>query len=196
MNIAVIQAAGELPPRRAFTVDDVRRMVEAGVLAEDERLELVGGDFVVMAAKGYAHEWIKSALIRTIAPAAPEDVIVGVEMTLQFAPDTLLEPDLAIVRRDRLQKSDAGYMSVEPGGCSLIIEVAASSLNYDRRLKAALYASLGVAELWVIDANERITWVHTGPRADGWSSIVERGPHERLTTPVLPGFSIALSEIG
>jgi Uma2 family endonuclease len=194
MNIA-IQAVEDLPPRRAFTVDDVRRMVEAGVLSEDERVELIGGDFFVMAAKGYAHELIKNELNRAIAKSAPANVRIGVEMTVQFTPDILLEPDLVVIPRDRLLESDAGFMTVEPGGCSLVIEVAASRLGYDKRLKAALYASLGVRELWVIDANERITWVHTGPHAEGWSSIIERGPHEKLSTPALPGFSISLVEI-
>jgi hypothetical protein len=86
-------------------------------------------------------------------------------------------------------------MTVEPGGCSLVIEVAVARLGYDKQLKAALYASLGACELWVIDANERVTWVHTGPHADGWTSIVKRGPDEPLTTPALPGFSIALAGI-
>ena len=47
----------------------------------------------------------------------------------------------------------------------------------------------------MIDANERITWVHTGPAGEGWSSIVERGPQDLLTTDALPGFSIRLGEI-
>src|SRR5262249_8458149 len=79
MNIAVPTVAEDLPPRRAFTVADVHRMVEAGIIAEDERLELIGGEFFVMAAKGYAHELIKTALIRAIVQVAPADVSVGVE---------------------------------------------------------------------------------------------------------------------
>ena len=55
MNIAHTRAADGLP-RRAFTVDDIRRMVEAGVIAEDERIELIEGDIVVMSAEGYAHD--------------------------------------------------------------------------------------------------------------------------------------------
>jgi Uma2 family endonuclease len=192
MNLALIQTAEDLPPRRAFSVDDVRRMVEAGVLAEDERVELVGGDFVVMAAKGYAHELIKNELGRAIAASAPAGMFVGIEATIQFSPDVLLEPDLALIPRERLSQSEAGFMTVQRGGCSLVVEVAASSLGYDKGLKAALYAGLGVRELWVIDANEKITWVHTGPHAQGWSSIVERGPGELLTTPALPGFSLCL----
>jgi Uma2 family endonuclease len=78
----------------------------------------------------------------------------------------------------------------------LAIEVAASSLTYDKGLKARLYARHGVHEFWVIDANERVTWVHTGPTGETWSSIVEHGPDEALTTPALPNFSIRHSEIG
>ena len=61
MNIAVTTAA-EGFPRRAFKVSDVRRMIDAGVLREDEKFELIGGDFVMMAAGGYAHELIKNAI--------------------------------------------------------------------------------------------------------------------------------------
>jgi Uma2 family endonuclease len=76
-----------------------------------------------------------------------------------------------------------------------VIEVAASSLAYDKGLKARLYARHRVRELWVVDANERTTWVHTGASGDAWSSVVMRGPQEALTTAALPGFSIRLGEI-
>jgi Uma2 family endonuclease len=78
----------------------------------------------------------------------------------------------------------------------LLIEVAASTRAYDRGVKARLYARYGVREYWVIDANERITWVHTGPSGETWSSIVERGPEEELTTLAVPNFSIRLADIG
>jgi Uma2 family endonuclease len=76
-----------------------------------------------------------------------------------------------------------------------VIEIAVSSLRYDKKLKSLLYASLGVREFWVIDANERIAWVHAGPSDDGWSSITERGGNDTLTTSALPGLAIKLSEI-
>lgn len=193
MNIALTRAADGLP-RRAFTVEDIRRMVEAGVIGEDERIELVEGDLVMMAAKGYAYEIVKQALNKALVTAAPDDVYV--ETTIQFTESILLEPDLAVVPRHRRTKSDAGFITVDRGGCLLLIEVAASSLGYDRGQKAKLYAALGVREFWVVDANERITWVRTGPSENGWSSIVERGPLETLTTPAVPGLAIQLSEIG
>jgi Uma2 family endonuclease len=195
MNIAVTYPAPGLPPRRAFNVEDVRRMIEAGVIGEDERIELVEGEIVVMAAKSYAHEMIKNALIKAVIRAAQPSLEVGVETTIQFSQGILLEPDIVVMRSDQIVKSDAGFVSVEQGGCSLLVEVSVSSLSYDKGRKAALYARLGVREFWVIDANERRTFVHTGPADNGWSSIVERGPHEVLTTPALPGFALKLSEI-
>ena len=75
MNVAVT-TAGEGFPRRAFTVDDISRMIEAGILHEDERFELIEGEIVMMAAKGIAHERIKSALIVAIVRALPERLTV------------------------------------------------------------------------------------------------------------------------
>ena len=195
MNIAVTYPAPGLPPRRAFSVDDIRRMIEAGVIGEDERIELVEGEIVVMAAKSYAHEIVKNALIKAVIRAADPNLEVGVETTIQFSTGILLEPDIAVLRLDQLVKSDAGFVSIQQGGCSLIIEVSVSSLGYDKGRKAALYARLGVREFWVVDANERHAFVHTGPSGDSWSSIVERGPDDVLTTPALPGFSLKLSDI-
>jgi Uma2 family endonuclease len=170
-------------------------MVDAGVLAEDERIELIGGDLLVMAAKGYAHELIKQALVRALVHAAADDVVVGVEMTIEFSRDVLVEPDIVVFPRDRLKKSDAGFVTLDGVDCQVVIEVAVSSLNYDKELKAQIYAGLGVREFWVVDANERVTWVHTGPSAQGWSSIVKRGPGDTLTTPAVPGFSMRLQDI-
>lgn len=102
---------------------------------------------------------------------------------------------MAVFKRSSLVKSAASYCHVSPGEILLAVEVAASSLAYDRGLKARLYARHRVQELWMVDANERITWIHTGWSDDGWSSVVERGPNETLTTPALPNFSIRLSDI-
>ena len=90
MNVAVTTAA-EGFPRRAFTVEDISRMMEAGVIHEDEKLELVEGEIVMMAAKGIAHERIKSALTVAISRALPDDLTIGVEATLRLTDMTMLE---------------------------------------------------------------------------------------------------------
>ena len=88
MNVAVTTAA-EGFPRRAFTVEDIGRMMEAGVIRDDERFELVEGEIVMMAAKGIAHERIKSALTVAISRALPDDLTIAVEATLRLS-DTIM----------------------------------------------------------------------------------------------------------
>jgi Uma2 family endonuclease len=195
MNIAITHATEDLPPRRAFTALDISRMVDAGVLDEGERIELVEGEIVVMAAKGFAHELIKNALNLAVARVLPNTLGLGVEMTVQFTDRSILEPDIVVFERKALLKSEANFSQVHSGGILLAIEVAVSSLNYDRKVKSLLYASFGVREFWVIDANERVTWIHTAPRADGWASIVKHAPADHLTTPALPGFATRLTDI-
>jgi Uma2 family endonuclease len=72
------------------------------------------------------------------------------------------------------------------------VEIAVTSLRGRKTRKAALYARQGVRELWVVDANERIAWIYPQPSTNGWTSIVERGPDEVLTTPALPNLSVKL----
>jgi Uma2 family endonuclease len=195
MNVSFNRAAEDLPPRRAFTAEDIGRMVDAGVISEDERIELIEGEIVVMSAKGYAHDLIKNALNLAIARVLPPSMNMGVEMTIQFADAMILEPDLVVFERASLIKSDANFSHIRSGNLRLAIEVAASSLAYDKGLKARLYARHRVQEFWVIDANQRITWIHREPSDEGWSSITEYGSSETLTTPALPGLAIKLSEI-
>jgi Uma2 family endonuclease len=192
MNIAITMAA-EGFPRRAFKVGDIRRMIDVGVLREDEKFELIGGEIVMMAAKGFAHELIKSHLIVAIARSLPAGSILTAEASLQLADDVLVEPDLAVISRAAFKPGPDNF--AQPAEVQLAIEIAVSNLSYDRGLKARLYAEHQIGEFWVIDAIERTAWVHTGRGGDGWASIVERGPKDALTTAVLPGFSIRLGEI-
>jgi Uma2 family endonuclease len=195
MNLAVTTAA-EGFPRRAFSVEDISRMIEAGVIREDEKFELIEGEIVMMAAKGLAHERIKSALTIAIVRALPDHLTIGVEVTLRLTDMVMLEPDIAVFPKELFEKSSAGFAQLDPGEAHLVVEVAASSLAYDKGLKARLCARHRVRELWVVDANELITWVHTGPIGDGWSSVVKCAPQDTLTTSALPGFSIRLGEVG
>ncbi len=194
MNVAWTRAAEGLQ-RRAFTVEDVRRMIDAGVIAEDERIELIEGELVMMAAKSYAHEFVRQALAELLSDARPKGFRVVSEPTLQFADNTILEPDIAVFPRESFTKSKTGFVHLSEGSVLLVVEIAVTSRRSDKTRKAALYARHNVRELWVVDANERIAWVHTGPTADGWSSIVEIGPNDALTTPAAPGLTIKLGEL-
>jgi Uma2 family endonuclease len=194
MNVVVSQGQDVLP-RRAFSVEDVRRMIEAGVLGEDERFELIEGELVVMSAKGIAHERVKHALNKALVRAAPDGVFVGIESTQQLAKNILVEPDIIVISEAVYKAPPKSYAQPRPEDVLLLIEIAVSSIAYDRRVKARLYARHGIREFWVIDANARTTWVHTGPQGDGWASIIEHGGGDELTTLAVPGFSFRLADL-
>src|SRR5258707_15145870 len=99
MNVAATTAA-EGFPRRAFTVDDIARMIDAGIIGEDEKFELIEGEIVMSAAKGFAHERIKSALNIAVVRALPEHLTLGVETTLRLTATTMLEPDIAVFPKE------------------------------------------------------------------------------------------------
>jgi Uma2 family endonuclease len=170
-------------------------MLDVGVIGEDERFELIEGEIVVMSPKSVAHDDVQNALNLALVKAVPEGLYVGNGSTLQLGETILVEPDLAIISQGLYKTDRQGFARPTSQDVLLVIEISVSSLSYDRKTKAALYARHGIREYWVIDANERSVWIYTGPSGDGWSSVVERGPNDILTTPALPRLSIKLSDI-
>lgn len=189
MNIVATRAA-EGFPRRSFTVAEIRRMVEAGIIAEDENFELIEGELVPMSPKGNQHEVIKAALNEYLATHKPSTVRLGVETSLYLDERTFVEPDLCLYPKKILPED------VKGGDVLLAIEVAGSSISYDRGLKATVYARHGVNELWVIDAATRETWVHRQPGADGkWGSIEKASPDMAVSPAALPDISIRMADL-
>jgi Uma2 family endonuclease len=186
---ANVTRAAEGFDRRSFTVGEILRMQDAGIIAEDENFELIEGEIVPMQAKTHVPELLKSALNIAIARGLPENLWMGVETTIYLGPHTFVEPDLVVYPRGiKLEE-------VKGSDILLAIEVALTSLPYDRGLKARLYGRHRFREFWVVDAARRVTFVHSEPEGEGWRSIVERGPNEALTFAALPGFSMRLATV-
>jgi hypothetical protein len=91
-----VTRAAEGFDRRAFTVDEVLRMQEAGIISEDENFELIEGEIVPTQAKTHARELLKSALKIAVVRALPDRLWVGVETTIYLTPNTFVEPDLVV----------------------------------------------------------------------------------------------------
>ncbi len=160
--------------RRRFSVADVRRMVEVGLVHEDERLEVLDGELVEMSPKGYRHEGLKGAINRLWGRACPDGFDYLQEGGLYLSDDTYLEPDF-IVFRPR-----ASLEGLKGPDVLLAVEVADSSLAYDLRRKPGIYASFGVRELWVIDVARRVAHVHREPGESGYGSVRQVDPAARL----------------
>ena len=165
-SAARVTSAAEGLPRRRFTVAEVEAMVAAGVMEEDERVELIGGELVPMSPKGIRHEVVKRALLDRWYRARPDEVHLASETTFRLSEDTYLEPDVVIYPRA------IGLQGLAGANVLLVVEIADSSLRYDIGRKAALYASFGIRELWVIDAVQLTTRAFASRRR---TAIATRG---------------------
>jgi len=148
--------------------------VAAGILAEDERIELIGGEVVPMSPKGNHHEILKTALMHYWSARLPGDLTFTTETTFRLTPDTYLEPDFVFYPKA------SGIRGLSAATARLVVEIADSSLGYDLGRKAGLYAGFGITELWVIDAVRLVTHIHTGPMPNGYRDVARHAPGERL----------------
>lgn len=164
-------------------------MVEAGILAEDERIELIGGDVVVMSPKGNQHELVKAALTVVWARRLPDDLMFVTETTFRLSPDTYLEPDFVFYRKAE------GLKSLSGGSAVLVVEVADTSLGYDQGRKATIYAGFGIAELWVIDAVHLTVRIHREPTPTGYRVIADCVSDHRVVPLRAPALAVTLAEL-
>jgi Uma2 family endonuclease len=189
MDIPVTRAAEGLD-RRAFTIADMERMVEIGVIGPDERLELVGGEIVPMSPKGSRHEVIKSALTLQWGRICPPGYAFAQEPGLRLDARIYLEPDFVVF------ENSVDFPSLSGGEVLLAIEVSDSSLSYDLGRKSRLYAGLGVHELWVVDTRHSIVHRHRDPAPGGYARIDRLGAADKLAPALAPAeFGFSLDEI-
>jgi Uma2 family endonuclease len=188
-RITTTQAA-EGMPRRAWTVEEIEQMVAAGILLEDERFELIGGEVVPMSPKGNHHEVLKKALIQFWVPKVVGTAVdVTTETTLRTSEKDFLEPDFVFWPRAVPLKE------LKPDVISLLVEIADSSLAYDLGTKATRYAELGVHEYWVMDAVKLTTRIHRVPGAAGFAKIDNLTANDLLTPAEHPDLAVRLSEL-
>jgi Uma2 family endonuclease len=185
-----VSRAAEGLARRAFTIVDLEKMVAAGLIDPDERLELIGGEIVPMSPKGNRHEALKAALNFVWGRACPDDYVFIPETGLRLSDTTYLEPDFIVYDRS------VGLANVRGPDVLLAVEVADSSLDYDLRRKPLIYAEHGVRELWVINAAARTVHVHIAPGPGGYAFVREYRACDRLEPTAAPrDFAFALDNL-
>lgn len=180
--------AGTIPAR--LSVDQLYELTAAGILAENENIELIDGEVVPMAAaKANWHDQMATRLNRALVRSVPDSHRVHVEASVTLDPDTLLEPDFAVW--------PAGILTREVRGVdlALVIEVADSSLGYDLRVKAPLYARYGVPEYWVVDAVRQTVRVHRDPGESGYGYVAEYSSDEPVAALMLAGVTVTLDQL-
>ena len=187
-----IELAGHPPlaEKRLLSVDDYHRMAEAGILAPDERVELIEGEIVTMAPIGPEHVSIVNRLTRTLVDGLGDEAIVSPQNPVVLPRHSEPEPDLALLR-----PREDWYRRAKPlpADVLLLIEVAESTLRYDREVKRPLYAAHGIPEYWLIDVNGRRLLRFSRPTDDGYEDEGTVNDLRALEPASLPGTPIDLS---
>ena len=149
----------ESPPRTwPLALAQWHAMLEAGILGEDDRVELIEGELIEMAPPLPQHQSPINVLNRHFGRHAPDEWFVQIQGPLTLPGEgSEPQPDVALIRFDAPRPA-------HPSEALLVVEVAASSLAYDRGRKARLYARAGLPELWVVDVPARRVEVRTRPQ--------------------------------
>lgn len=176
--------------RHRLSVEQYHRMGEAGVLAPDARVELVEGELIEMAPIDSRHFSAVGRLTRLLVEATSTRACVSVQQPLRLDQYNEPEPDLAVLK----PRADF-YETALPMGTDalLVIEVADSTVAFDLRSKARLYAANGVPVYWVFDLPARLLHVHSDPHDGSYRSVRALTEPATLPVPGLVDISLDLS---
>ncbi len=175
--------------RHKLSLEDFHRLGQAGVLDEDSRVELFRGELIDMAPIGSMHAGVVAQL-NLLLSRGVQDGIVQVQNPVTIGTESQLQPDLCVLR----QRTDF-YKHALPTGQDvlLLIEVADTTLSYDRDYKIPLYAQERVPEVWLVNIPERLVEVFTQPTPKGYDRILVRRPGDMLGSDRVPGVSIEVA---
>ena len=178
-------------PRGPFTVAEFHALNDAGILNEDSRVELVEGELVWMHAIGSPHAGTVKRLNRLLTRAVADRALVSVQDPIQLGDSSEPQPDLALLA----PRAD-DYTAANPRADEvlLVIEVASSSLDFDRGVKRALYARHAIPELWIVNLDAMEVEVCREPGPDGYGFIEVVGPAAELTIGGLPDLKVLVRD--
>ncbi len=181
--------AAEGLDRRGFTLDEVEKMVAAGVLDPDERFELIEGEIVPMNPQAMPHVTMQARLARALLSTCPVDVDIGQDVTVALGPRSFFDADILAFRADRSRRY------VEPQDVLLAVEVVDTSHARDLGTKAPRYGAAGMPELWVVELNEAQSYVFRSPGTAQWDAPAMVAFAEPLSPQFLPRAAIRLAEL-
>lgn len=181
---------------RRWTRQEYERLVDLGAF-EREPVELLGGQLIVAEPQGSYHVTAVGMIGSRLGTVLPQGWIVRMQAPLALDDESAPEPDFAVVRG-----TWADYREAHPTSAALLVEVADSSLAFDRDKKGSLYARAGVADYWIVNLVDRMLEVYRDPGPDptaahGWRyrSRLTLSPAETLAPLALPTVRLSVSEL-
>lgn len=178
-------------PRRALTVEDFHLMGEAGILQPGERVELIEGELLAMAPIGGRHFNAVNLLTEWLVTAVGPNAVVSVQGPVVLKPTSEPQPDLLLLR------PECRGRPVLPGpeDVLLAIEVADTTLRFDRTVKARLYAKHGAPELWIVDVEGQVLLRHLGPSGESYTAVTEHRAPVSVAARLLPAARVELATL-
>lgn len=175
-----------------FTAEEYTRMAAEGIIPPDARVELIDGEIVEMSPIGSRHNAFVDRLNRLLARKLGDAAIVRVQGSVQLDERVMPQPDFAVLR-----PRDDFYEDALPGPADvrLLVEVADTSLVYDRSEKARLYARYGIPEYWLLDLVQNSVLVHTEPGPTGYQHVEIRNRSDAWASRSVPELEVSGHDI-
>lgn len=182
---------------KRFTIAEYHRLTELGFFGEGDRVELINGELVNMAAKGIAHSVCETRLERELFKLLGERATLRGQQPIILPDDSEPEPDRAIV-----QNCPDDYLSSHPTPADilLLIEIADSSLSYDKQVKLPLYAEAGISNYWIFNLLETCLECYSEPYQNPQAKFGYRVkriflPNETVSLPNFGDLFLDLSKV-
>jgi Uma2 family endonuclease len=185
-------AAKAKPERRLFSVDEYLRMAETGILKRGERVELIEGEIICLAAMGDRHVGCVLFLSDWFSERAHGRGVLSVQLPVRLTRRLDPEPDVVLLRPPVTRYRERGPTGED---VLLLIEVADTSLAYDRGRKLALYAREGIPEVWIVNLKQNQIEVHREPLGGRYqqTTVYERG--STVSPSAFPDLVLPVSEV-
>jgi Uma2 family endonuclease len=178
--------------RLQFTTDHIKKMLAAGILSEDDRVELIDGDLVAMSPIGSRHASCVNTLNYLLVTSLGPKAIVSVQNSVSLNLYNLAQPDIVVLRA----RQDRYWERLpKPADILLVIEVSDSSARYDKSVKIPLYARFGIREAWIVNLPDRLVEVYTQPRDGAYRSSTTIRPGETVQSARLTEVAFSADEL-
>ena len=175
-----------------LNVSQYHKMSEVGIFSENDKVELINGEIIEMSPIGRRHAACVDRINRLFSNILGMKVIVRVQNPIILNNLSEPEPDIALLQ-PRADFYESGHP--QPQDIFLLIEVADSSLEYDRDVKIPLYASSGITEVWLVDIYEQVIIVYRYPSENGYSDIQKLSRGEKMSIQALPEINLVVDDI-
>lgn len=178
--------------RRQFTVREYHQMTEAGILREDDRLELIKGEIIRMSPIGPRHAAYAKRLNQLFSRKLGDRVLIGVQDPVQLDNISEPQPDVTL-----LEPREDFYATAHPRpeDIFLLVEIADTTVAYDRDVKVALYCDRGIAEVWLVDLKKQCLELYRQPSANGYLYVRKLQRGDSLTIQAFPDISFTADEV-